>query len=282
MEHNNAFKTCPFCQEQIRQEAVKCRYCGEWLQKPPAKTDSTPTIPVEPEPTCSRSGGTMTREQFYERLTNYLRAAKYASQASPSAIRAGARTPLWMTVAASAAASAVGGLGAALALSSVNRLDAEHAATRTAELEAVFRPMLSFTPLLFYKFILGSISIFTAIEADALSDGEILQIVSTFDDCLLKTTQFAAQRAAYFGRKQQAGSINGSLMFIFFDSLRASDFRERLQKQCYTRHFRKMTYLYALAVDVAQQQVFTHSPIKMLTSLGDRKITAKLFNTQIA
>lgn len=216
----------------------------------------------------------MNKQQFYETFARYVQAEGYAPRINSETMLKSANVPAWATI-------AVGALFGAQSAMYLNSAHIGEGASKTAELESEFIPMINHTPVVLFRFFLGSALVMSAVESDDLSDAEILDVVKVFDGCLVRATKYVAQRGMSFW-KHQAGTVSGSLVFVFWDSAKATHFTSTLQKQCSTQHFKKMTYLYPFAVDVSARRVFTQPAFKFMQLSSDEKMTKKLFGSSSA
>jgi Zn-dependent protease with chaperone function len=190
-------------------------------------------------------------EAVVAEMLKRLHGAGYASHAETAAVNASLK---WSPVLAGAMILIAGVVGAANV-----PLQNTHAG-RIAEIEGYFAGLRTHTPIVLYKFHLGSPEILALVDGNTLSDAEILAISVAFNEGLVAASKYAPTN----------GATIGSLLFLFWAEQKKNRFTESVQERCCVNHFWKRIQLRVSAVDVPNRSVKTRRGSKLLKFLDGR------------
>jgi len=129
-----------------------------------------------------------------------------------------------------------------------------------------------------FKYSLAQPVMLAVVEADRLSDTDIMALKQRFDQAVLEMRAVTAKLDVGGPGRVQLGSF-GIFLFVFFDPAAAARFAERMQKRCKVFHFFKKTYILPWMVDVANRTVRKHRglPFLMSTVLNTDKLQTEIF-----
>jgi hypothetical protein len=129
-----------------------------------------------------------------------------------------------------------------------------------------------------FKYSLAQPIILAVIEADRLTDNEMIAHKQRFDQVVLEMRAVTATLEVPGARGVRMGSF-GILLFVFFDPEAAARFAGGMQKKCKCFHIFKKTYVLPWLIDVAGCTVRQHRglPFLMSTVLNTDKLQNEIF-----
>jgi hypothetical protein len=170
----------------------------------------------------------MEKAEFYSRLDTALAAFGFSPKVTAlNMVNSGSWLPIWV-------GSNIQG------------------AQKCAELVPLFAPMRDSSIGINFKFFVGQPIIACSIEADGRSPSEMLQIATTFQDCLVSAAPYTLHGNFL---KRQTGGVFGILLCVFFDAQNAASFVYSTQNSCRLNIRKKIVSVRPWAVDVATRKV---------------------------